>query len=160
MSLLNYDPFRDLERLADQLRGSTSRGVTRSFPMDAYRRGEEFHVELDMPGFDSDSIEITVEQNVLTVRAERIFEPESDDEIIVNERPQGTFQRQLLLSQSLDSDKLNAHYDDGVLRLTIPVAERAKPRRIEVGRKDPSQPHTIEGQVKGGNQEPETPDAS
>jgi HSP20 family protein len=144
MSMLRYDPFREFERLSDQLLGGTSRGAPRSFPMDAYRRGEAFHVELDLPGVDPDSIEMTVEQNVMTIRAERRIDLEESDEVIVSERPQGTFSRQLLLSESLDSDQLNAEYVDGVIRLTIPVAERAKPRKIELSRSS-GQPKTIEG---------------
>jgi HSP20 family protein len=147
MSMLRYDPFRDFERLSEQLLGGSARGVPRSFPMDAYRRGDTFHVELDLPGVDPDAIEMTVEQNVLTIRAERRFEPQDDDEIVVSERIQGVFSRQLLLSESLDNDQLEAEYVNGVLRLTIPVAEQAKPRRIEVGRGG-NQPTTIEGAAK------------
>ena len=135
MSAIRFDPFRDFDRLmSEQLFGSGGRGSPRSFPMDAYRRGEEFHVELDLPGVEPDGIELTVEQNVLTVRAERRYEPEEEDEILVNERPQGTFSRQLFLGENLDANNLSAEYVNGVLRLTIPVAERAKPRRIEIGR--------------------------
>jgi HSP20 family protein len=115
--------------------------------MDAYRRGETFHVELDLPGVEPDVIELTVEQNVLTIRAERSFEPQEGDEMLVSERPQGVFSRQLLLSESLDNDQLEAEYVNGVLRLSIPVAEQAKPRRIEVGRGG-NQPTTIEGTAK------------
>ena len=155
MSMLRYDPFREFERVSEQLLGGTARGVPRSFPMDAYRRGEAFHVDLDLPGVDPDSIELTVEQNVLTIRAERRNDLEGSDEVIVSERPQGTFSRQLLLSESLDSDQLNADYVDGVIRLTIPVAERAKPRKIEVGRSS-GQPKTIEGTASSSSEtEPE-----
>jgi HSP20 family protein len=147
MSMLRYDPFRDLERLSEQLLGGTVRGVPRSFPMDAYRRGDGFHVELDLPGIDPDAIELTVEQNVLMIRAERRFELQEDDEMLVSERAQGVFSRQLLLSENLNSDELEAEYVNGVLRLTIPVAEQAKPRRIEVGRGG-NQPTTIEGTAK------------
>jgi HSP20 family protein len=152
MSMLRYDPFRDFERLSDQLFGGSARGVPRSFPMDAYRRGDTFHVELDLPGIDPEAIELTQEQNVLTIRAERRFEPQEDDELLISERPQGVFSRQLLLSESLDNDKLEAEYVNGVLRLTIPVADQAKPRRIEVGRGG-NQPTTIEGSAKRSSQE-------
>jgi HSP20 family protein len=154
MSMLRYDPFRDFERLSEQLFGGTARGAPRSFPMDAYRRGEAFHVELDLPGVEPDSIELTVEQNVLMIRAERRLDLEEGDEIIVSERPQGAFSRQLLVSESLDSDQLNAEYVDGVLRLTIPVAERAKPRRIEIGRSS-GQPKTIEGSATTSSEDSE-----
>jgi HSP20 family protein len=147
MSVLRYDPFRDFERLSEQLFGGSGRGAPRSFPMDAYRRGEAFHVELDLPGVDPDSIDLTVEQNTLTVRAERRFEPQEGDELIVSERPQGTFSRQLMLSNSLDSERLGAEYVNGVLRLTIPVAEQAKPRRIQISRGEES-PRTIEGSAR------------
>lgn len=115
-----------------------------SFPMDAYRRGDELHVELDLPGVDPDSIDLTVDQSQLTIRAERRFELQEGDEMAVAERPQGTFSRQLLLSEALDIDNLRADYVDGVLQLTIPVAERAKPRKIEIGRSG-SRPTTIQG---------------
>jgi HSP20 family protein len=144
MSAIRFDPVRDFERLSEQLFGSGGRGGPRSLPMDAYRRGHEFHVELDLPGVEPDAIELTVEQNVLTVPAERRYEPEEEDEILVNERPQGTFSRQLFLGENLDSENLRAEYVNGVLRLTIPVAEQAKPRRIEIGRRA-SEPQTIEG---------------
>jgi HSP20 family protein len=100
--------------------------------MDAYRRGDQFLVHLDLPGVDPDAIELTVEQNALTIKAERRFEPEEGDELLITERPQGTFTRQLLLGESLDTDRLEADYDHGVLTLRIPVAEAAKPRRVEI----------------------------
>jgi HSP20 family protein len=106
---------------------------------------------LDLPGIDPDAIELTVEQELLTIRAERRFEPQEDDELLVIERPQGVFSRQLLLSESFDNDELEAEYVNGVLRLTISVAEQAKPRRIEVGRGG-NQPTTIEGTAKKSSQ--------
>ena len=128
MSVLRFDPFRDFDRLvAEQVAGL--RGAPRSVPMDAYRRGDQFLIHLDLPGVDPDAIELTVEQNVLTIKAERRFEPEEGDELVITERPQGTFTRQLLLGESLDTDRLEADYDQGVLTLRIPVAEAAKPRR-------------------------------
>jgi HSP20 family protein len=132
MSVMRFDPFRDVERLAEQLLGAGRGGGARSFPMDAYRRGDRFFVHLDLPGVDPDSIELTCEQNVLTIRAERRFEPQEADQIIVSERPQGTFSRQLFLSDALDSDKINANYEQGVLTLELPVAEQARPRRIQI----------------------------
>jgi HSP20 family protein len=143
VSVLRFDPFRDFERLTEQVFGGGGRGTPRSFPMDAYRRGEDFHVELDLPGVDPDSIELTVEQSVLTIRAERRYESQEGDQIVVSERPQGVFSRQLFLADSLDRDKLRAEYVNGVLRLTIPVAERAKPRRIEIS--GGGERRTIEG---------------
>jgi HSP20 family protein len=145
MSVMRFDPFREFDRLAEQMLGGGPRtGGARSFPMDAYRRGERFLVHLDLPGVDPDSIDLTTEQNVLTIRAERRFNTHEEDEIIVNERPQGTFSRQLFLSDALDADNIQATYEQGVLTLEIPVAERAKPRRIQVSRGE-SGPQTIEG---------------
>ena len=146
MSLLRFDPFRDYDRLvAEQLAGL--RGAARSVPIDAYRRGEEFFVHLDLPGVDPDAIELTVEQNVLTIRAERRFEPEEGDELLISERPQGSFTRQLLLGESLDTDRLEADYDQGVLTLRIPVAEAAKPRRVEITKSAGGQRAIVEGEA-------------
>ena len=127
---IGYDPFRELDQLTQQL---VSGGRTpRSFPMDAYKRGDEFFVHLDLPGVNPDSIDITVESGVLTVRADRAFEQREGDQIIVSERPQGTFTRELRLGRTVDPEKIAASYDDGVLTLTLPVAAEAKPRRVEV----------------------------
>src|SRR5919202_5352163 len=107
MSILRYDPFRELDRLTEQL--LPTQGISsRSFPMDAYRRGDRFYVHLDLPGVDPDSINLTSEQNALTIEAERRFERREDDELLVMERPQGHFRRQLLLSDALDPDKIEA----------------------------------------------------
>ncbi len=140
-SLMRFDAFRDFERLTDELLAGTRGRVPRSFPMDAYRRGDKFLVHLDLPGVDADSIELSAEQNVLTVSAERRFEFEEDDQVLVRERPQGQFTRQLLLGESLDVDRIEANYENGVLTLTIPVAEQAKPRKVEIG--GGSQPRQI-----------------
>ncbi len=127
---IGYDPFRELEQLTQQL---VSGGRTpRSFPMDAYRRGDDFFVHLDLPGVNPDSIDITVEAGTLTIRADRHFEQQEGDEIIVSERPQGTFSRELRLGRTVDSENIAASYEDGVLTLTLPVAQQARPRRIEV----------------------------
>ena len=147
MSVLRFDPFRDVDRLAEQMFSAGLRGTPRSVPMDAYRRGEQFLIHLDLPGVDPDAIELTVEQNVLTVRAERRFEPEEGDELVISERPQGTFTRQLLLGESLDTDSLEADYDQGVLTLRIPVAEAAKPRRVEIKRSGGGQRSIVEGRA-------------
>jgi HSP20 family protein len=146
VSVIRFDPFRDFDRLAEQMMGGGGPrgGGARSFPLDAYRRGEQFFVHLDLPGVDADSIDLTTEQNVLTIRAERRFNTHEEDEIIVNERPQGTFSRQLFLSDALDADNIQATYEQGVLTLEIPVAERAKPRRIQVTHGETG-PETIEG---------------
>ena len=130
--LMRFDPFRDFDRAWQQLAAQASQQAARSFPMDAYRRGDEFFVHFDLPGVYASTIDLTVDNNTLTVRAERRFEQEQGDEILVTERPQGTFTRQLLLGDQLDTDAISAGYDRGVLTLTIPVAERAKPRRVEI----------------------------
>jgi HSP20 family protein len=143
MSVVRFDPFHDIDRLAEQL--ASLRGTPRSVPMDAYRRGDQFFIHLDLPGVDPDAIELTVEQNVLTIRAERRFEPEEGDEPTISERSQGTFTRQLLVGESLDTDRLAADYDQGVLTVRIPVAEAAKPRRVQVTKSGGGQQSIIEG---------------
>jgi HSP20 family protein len=127
--LMRYDPFRDFDRLAQQLTGG---GRQPAMPMDAYRHGDRFLVHFDVPGVDPGSIELTVEKNVLTVTAERSWQRGEDDEVLVAERPQGQFSRQLFLGEGLDPDGIEANYDQGVLTLTVPVAEQAKPRKVEV----------------------------
>ena len=145
MSVVRFDPFHDLDRLAEQM--ALRRGMPRSVPMDAYRRGDQFLIHLDLPGVDPDAIELTVEQNVLTIRAERRFEFEEGDEPTISERPQGTFTRQLLLGESLDTERLEADYDQGVLTLRIPVAEAAKPRRVEITKSAGGQRSIVEGRT-------------
>ena len=147
MSVIRFDPFRDFDRLAEQLAGAQRAAAPRSFPMDAYRRGDRFFVHLDLPGVEADSIDLTCDENVLTVNAERRFPSEEGDQIVVQERPQGTFSRQLLLSDALDSGRIEASYDEGVLTLAIPIAERAKPRRIQVGTSGVG-PQTIDGSAE------------
>jgi len=128
--LMRSDPFRELDRLTQQVFGTTARPA--AMPMDAYRQGDEFVVNFDLPGVDSSSIDLTVEKNVLTVTAERRWQPSNDVQVVASERPWGSFSRQLFLGESLDADRVEARYDDGVLTVTIPVAEQAKPRRVEV----------------------------
>ena len=127
--LMRTDPFRDLDRLAQQLMGTPARPT--SMAMDAWRDGEEFVVELDLPGVSADSIDIDVERNVLTVRAERP-QPAGQHEYVAAERPRGVFSRQIILGDTLDTDKVRAGYDAGVLVLRIPISERAKPRKISI----------------------------
>jgi HSP20 family protein len=127
--LMRTDPFRDLDRLTEAVFGTSSRPAV--MPMDAYRSGDSFMVRLDMPGIVPDSLDLTVERNVLTVHAER-KRPDEDAERIAAECSYGVFSRQLFLGDTLDIDKLEADYTDGVLTLKIPVAEQAKPRRIEI----------------------------
>jgi HSP20 family protein len=126
--LMRFDPFRELDRLADV----TGANAPRTFPMDAYRRGDDIALLFDLPGIDPQSIDLTVDQHVLTVRAERQSEPQEGEEVLAAERPQGTFIRRVFLGDTLDTDRISAEYHDGVLMLTIPISERAKPRKIEV----------------------------
>lgn len=130
MLLRNTDPFRDLDRLTQQLMGTTNRPAV--MPMDAWREGDRFVIEFDLPGVSTDSIDLDVERNVLTVRAERVAR-NGDWEPLASERPRGAFSRQLVLGDNLDLDRIEASYVDGVLRLVVPVAEKAKPRKIEIG---------------------------
>ena len=144
--LMRTDPFRELDRLTQQVLGTAARPA--AMPMDAYRQGDNFYICLDLPGIDPGSIDLTVEQNVLTVRAARRFEPRQDDEVVVAERPHGTYTRQIFLGDTLDSEHLQANCEHGVLTLTIPIAETAKPRRVQVGGSSGAQ--TIEPQAAGG----------
>jgi HSP20 family protein len=128
--LMRTDPFRELERLTQQVFGTGGR--PNLMPMDAFRKGDQFFVRFDLPGVERDSIELTVEENVLTVKAERSLASQDGIESIVAERPWGTFTRQLFLGDTLDADRIEANYSDGVLALTIPVREAAKPRRVEI----------------------------
>ncbi|MFP5319232.1 MAG: Hsp20/alpha crystallin family protein [Acidimicrobiia bacterium] len=131
--LMRFDPFRELDRLSQELLSNGNRRTSGGMPMDAYRQGETFYVHFDLPGVDPSSIDLTVEKNVLTVRAERQIDWGGEgSEVLVAERPQGTYSRQLFLGETLDADRISASYDQGVLTLTIPVAEAAKPRRVEV----------------------------
>jgi len=127
--LMRFEPFREFDRMAEEMRGERR---IRQIPVDAYRRGNEFKVHLDVPGVDPDSIELTVEKDVLTVRASRSWLPAEGDQIQVTERAQGEFSRQLFLGESLDREHITATCEDGVLTITIPVAEQAKPRKVQV----------------------------
>lgn len=129
MLLRTADPFREFDRLAQQLAGTTNRPAV--MPMDAWREGDDFVIEFDLPGVSKDSVDLDVERNVLTVRAERLGR-NGDWEMLATERPRGLFSRQLVLGDNLDLDRIDAAYTDGVLRLTIPVAEKAKPRKIDI----------------------------
>ena len=129
--LMRTDPFRELDRVAHQVLGTTARPA--AMPIDAYRKGDEFVALFDLPGLDANSINLTVERNVLTVHAERRRPDAEDVELLIGERPHGTFSRQLFLADTLDTERIAADYTDGVLRLRIPVKEQAKPRRVDIG---------------------------
>ena len=132
--LVRTDPFRDFDRLAQQIWGTTARPA--AIPLDAWRDGEQIVVQFDLPGVDLDSVDLDVERNVLTVRAERRGSTGDDTEMIAAERPRGVFSRQLILGDTLDTDRLQASYAAGVLTLRIPVAEKAKPRKIAIANAD------------------------
>ena len=132
--LMRTDPFRDLDRLTQQMFGTVTRPSV--MPMDAYRKGHDFIVHFDLPGIDPDTIDLTVEQNVLTVKAERTALGADGAEVLVSERPSGTFTRQLFLGETLDTEHIEANYSSGVLTLTIPVSEAAKPRKVAVTAND------------------------
>lgn len=129
--LMQFDSFRgELDRLAEQIMSGAR--PPRPCPMDAYRRGDEFVVSFDLPGVDPGTIDLTVEQNILTIKAERRFEGREGDQVIAAERPHGAFTRQLFLGDTLDAERLEATYATGVLTLRIPVAEVAKPRKVPI----------------------------
>ena len=136
--LMRTDPFRDLDRLTQQAFGTRLRPT--AMPMDAYREGDQFIIHFDVPGVDASSVDLTVEKNVLTVHADRRRRDADGVELLVGERPHGTFSRQLFLGESLDANRVDAEYSDGVLTVRIPVAEQAKPRRIEINatRREPT----------------------
>ena len=131
--LLRFDPFRDIDRRFEAATGSAPTGVARPMPMNAVRRGDTLDVTFDLPGVAADSIDLTVERNQLTLTAERRHEREDGDEWLVAERPAGRFTRQLMLGDNLDTDSIEADYRDGVLRVTIPVAQAAKARKVSIG---------------------------
>jgi HSP20 family protein len=127
---MRTDPFRDLDRLTQQVFGTAARPAF--MPMDAWRSGDVFHIEFDLPGVSTDSIDLDVERNVLTVRAERTQANNEGSEMLAAERPRGVFSRQIILGDNLNLDAVEASYNDGVLHLTVPVAEKAKPRKISI----------------------------
>ncbi len=127
--LMRTDPFRDFDTLARQAFGVRTPSV---MPLDAERRGDVFTVRLDLPGVNADSIDVTVEKDVLTVSAERRWDIADDTEVVASERRQGAYRRQLFLGKSLDADQVTADYTNGVLTVTIPVADQAKPRKVAV----------------------------
>ena len=143
--LMRTDPFRDLDRFAQQVLGTPTRPA--AMPIDAYRKGDEFVVQFDLPGVDAASIELTVEKNVLTVHAER-SRPEAEGlELLVGERPWGTFSRQLFLGETLDTEHIQAEYTSGVLTLRVPIAEAAKPRRVPINATE-AHPDALQAQAE------------
>jgi HSP20 family protein len=147
MTVIRFDPFQEFDRLTRQML-SGGRGP-RAMPMEAYRRGDQFFVHLDLPGVNPDDVQLTVEGNVVSVRAERRSLWREGDDVLVDETPQGTFSRQLYIGDNLDGGRLEASFDQGILTLMIPVAEQAKPRRIEI-RPQSGGPQQV--QASGGDQ--------
>jgi len=133
--LMRTDPFRDFDRLAQQVLGAGTTSRPAVMPMDAWREGDTFVVEFDLPGIDPSTIDLDVESNILTVRVERPL-LDAEREVLAAERPRGVFSRQVILGENLDMAKIEAGYDAGVLSLRIPVAERAKPRKIQIATSD------------------------
>jgi HSP20 family protein len=127
--LMRFDPLREFDRVFDQAWSQTRQA---SIPMDAFRRDDSFVINLDLPGVDPNSIDLTVERNALTISAERRWEPVEGDQVVASERRQGAFSRQLLLGDGLDADRIHATYENGVLTVVIPVAASAQPRKIEI----------------------------
>ena len=138
-TLLRFDPFRELDRMFDEARPSSRRTrLPAAFPMDAYRHGDTIVLHFDLPGVDPASIDLEHDRNVLTVGAERSWRPVEGDDVIATERVQGRFRRQIMLGEGLATDRMHASYEHGVLTVTIPVAEQAKPRKIAVHVQGPS----------------------
>lgn len=130
-----FDPFWDTARWMDQLLGPAREGASASvptMPMDLYRAGDHYVLHVDVPGADPGSVDVNVEDRTLTIRAQRTARDEAGQQWLARERPSGTYVRQLTVGRGLALDHVEASYADGVLTLTIPVAEEAKPRRIEI----------------------------
>jgi HSP20 family protein len=139
--LMRTDPFRELDRLTQQLVGTAPRPS--AMPMDAWRENDTFVVEFDLPGVAADSIDIDVERNVVTVKAERPLRA-TDAELVASERPRGVFSRQLVLGDALDTNNISANYTDGVLTLRVPIAEQAKPRKVAITHSGREERHAID----------------
>ncbi len=136
-TLMRFDPFRELDRLSEQVIAGAR--APRTLPMTACRRGDEMLVWLDVPGVDPADVDVTVERNVVNIHAERRAPLRDDDEILIDERPYGEYTRQLFLGDNMDSSRVVAHLDAGVLSLTIPVAEQSKPRQVHIDAAEPQQ---------------------
>ncbi|MET8284387.1 Hsp20/alpha crystallin family protein [Streptomyces sp. NPDC005132] len=133
--LMRTDPFREMDRIVQQLSGTSGTWSKPSvMPMDAYREGDEYVIAFDLPGVDTEALDIDVERNMLTVKAERRPVAKADSvKVELSERPLGVFSRQVVLADTLDTERIQADYDAGVLTLRIPITERAKPRKVSIG---------------------------
>ena len=156
MQALRFDPFRDFDRLAAEVFGTAR--TPSLMPMDCLRTEDQFVVRFDLPGIDAESLDVSAENQTLTVRAERTRRDPEGAEYMISERPSGTYSRQLVLGDGLPVDDIRAEYRDGVLTLTIPVAEQAKPRKIEIARGDNGvgshEGHKMISGETGGNRKP------
>jgi HSP20 family protein len=143
MTLMRFDPFRELDRLGERVLNA---GALRAMPTEAFRRGDDFYVLIDLPGVRTDDVQVTVERNVVNVHATRTSPRQEGDELLVDERPHGHFSRQFYLGDNLNAGKLQAEYALGVLTLTIPVAAESKPRQIQISSNDSGEsgPRTVE----------------
>ncbi|SRR5579875_188122 len=138
MSLLTrFDPFGDFDRLSSELLGAVARRAA-TMPIDAYKHGDQWVVKVDLPGVEGTSIDLTVDRNVLRIEATRSWQPEEGDVVLAAERPRGTFSRQLILNDDIDTASIKADYHDGVLTVELPVAEAARPRKVTVSTKAPA----------------------
>lgn len=151
MSVLRFDPFgdpfRQMDRLTSQLLSGTRTPM--GLPMDVWQTDDGFHVCLDLPGVDPDSVDITTERNTLTIKAERRAEYEDGQNVLIAERPQGTFTRQLQLGDTVDTENIQASYSEGVLHLTLPMTQAAQPRRVQVRTEGSGQRQiTVEGETE------------
>jgi HSP20 family protein len=156
--LMRFDPFRELafrelDRMSQMFGEQGGALQQRTMPIDAFRDGDRFIIRFDLPGVDRDSIDLTAEKNVLTVRAERRWKPGEGQDVVAAERPQGVFTRQLFLGDSLDVDRITATYDQGVLTLVVPVAEQTKPRRLEITESGAGQENPVQNGVTQGSSE-------
>jgi len=141
------DPFRQMDRLTSQLLSGTRTPM--GMPMDVWQTDDGFHVCLDLPGVDPDSVDITTERNTLTIKAERRAEYEDGQNVLIAERPQGTFTRQLQLGDTVDTENIQASYSEGVLHLTLPMTQAAQPRRVQVRTEGSGQRQiTVEGETE------------
>jgi HSP20 family protein len=154
--LLRFDPFREFDRVLQK----TEQLTRTAMPMDAYRHGETFVVHFDLPGVDPSSVDLEVERNVLTISAERSWRPVDGDEVVAAERTHGSFRRQLLIGDGLDTERMHATYEHGVLTLTIPVAEKSKPRKFTVTSGGGKESIGATGSTGSGSQEPIEANAS
>jgi len=141
--LTRFDPISDFDRFSSELFGALSRRVA-SMPIDAYRHQDQWFVNVDLPGVDPSTIDLTVDRNVLRIEASRDWRPAEGDLVLALERPRGSFARQIVLSEDIDTSSIEAGYKDGVLTVVLPVAETAKPKKVSVGTGSPSRPTAVD----------------